>query len=85
MFVFGVDATKTPVEEVICMVGGTDKLVDDVAEVTGSNAPTEAVPEMKGALFVVRPKLLSALVWADTIVLVPEFSVNGGNGGRADC
>ena len=85
MFVFGVDATKTPVEEVICMVGGADKLVDDVAEGIDSNAPTEAVPEMKVVLFVVKPKLVSALVWADTTVLVPEFSVNGGNDGRADC
>jgi hypothetical protein len=84
VFVFGVDATRTPAEDDIRKEADPARLDDD--EYSGSGALTDAVPMYVG--FVVKPKLASTLVAAvvaDTTVLLPEVSINDGNGGRADC
>ena len=47
MFVFGVDATRTPVEDVICMEVEVELCTVDVAgaEDAGSSVPAETVLE----------------------------------------
>ena len=45
MFVFGVDATRTPVEDVICMEVELCTVDEAGAEDTGSSVPAEAVLE----------------------------------------
>ena len=84
MFVFGVDATRTPVEDVICMEAEQCRLDNDGAEDTFSSVPAEAVLDMK-LVFAVKPWFVSALVVAVTTELLPELSINGGNGCKADC
>lgn len=82
MFVFGVDATRTPVDDDICIEGGATGLGDESV----SRDPPRAVPEMK-VEFVGKPKVAFAFVAAVvavTTVLLPEFSISDGNGGKAE-
>jgi hypothetical protein len=85
VFVFGVDATRTPVEDDIRMEPDPARLGD--GEESGSSPPAGTVPAIN-VVFDVNPKLGSALdtaVDAVITVLLPEFSITGCNGGGADC
>ena len=82
---FGVDATKTPVDDDICIVADPVSFGEDDGSDSGTRAA--AGPPMY-VVFVVKPKLASALVEAVvevTTVLLPEGSGNIDNGCNVDC
>jgi len=83
-----VAATRTPVEVDIGIELDAERFIADVAAGSGSWIAEEAeLP--KNVVFDVKPKLVSALV-ADvavvtTVLLLPDGSIKGPNGGTIDC